>query len=157
DQNCDGVDGVDGDQDGFAATATGGGDCDDKSALTHPGATEVAGDGVDQDCDGVDLCYSDSDGDSYGSAELVASPNLSCVDGGEATSDADCDDTQASSYPGAAESCNGNDDNCDGTADEDLECEEKPPETPSCSQTASSSSPSLLIGLFALALRRRRR
>ncbi|HND34715.1 MAG TPA: putative metal-binding motif-containing protein, partial [Myxococcota bacterium] len=100
----------------------------------------------------------DSDGDSYGSAELVASPNLSCVDGGEATSDADCDDTQASSYPGAAESCNGNDDNCDGTADEDLECEEKPPETPSCSQTASSSSsPTLLIGLFALALRRRRR
>lgn len=54
DQNCDGVDGVDGDQDGYAATATGGGDCDDQSALTHPGAPDVAGDGVDQDCSGAD-------------------------------------------------------------------------------------------------------
>ena len=32
----------------------------------------------------------------------------------------DCDDTQASIYPGAAEVCNGVDDNCDGQVDEDL-------------------------------------
>ena len=32
-------------------------------------------DGVDQDCDGGDLCYIDWDGDSYGSSELVSSPN----------------------------------------------------------------------------------
>lgn len=174
DQNCDGEEDcyVDADGDGHgiserkpssslecvaAGVAPLKDDCDDTNGLVHPEAEEKAADGIDQDCDGGDLCYIDWDGDSYGSSELVSSPNLSCVDGGEATSDADCDDTRASSYPGAAESCNGNDDNCDGTADEDLECEEKPPETPSCSQSASSSPSPLLLGLLALGLRRRRR
>ncbi len=32
----------------------------------------------------------------------------------------DCDDTNAAVYPGAAEVCNGVDDDCDGLADEDL-------------------------------------
>jgi MYXO-CTERM domain-containing protein len=174
DQNCDGEEDCYADADGdghgsmelkpasslscsSAGVAPVDDDCDDSAGLVFPGAEEKPADGVDQDCDGGDLCYSDTDGDSYGSAELVESPNLSCVDGGEATSDADCDDTRASSYPGAAESCNGSDDNCDGTADEDLECEEKPPEGSSCSQSASSSPSPLLIGLLALGLRRRRR
>ena len=30
------------------------GDCDDYNTGRHPGATEVAGDGIDQDCDGAD-------------------------------------------------------------------------------------------------------
>ncbi len=53
DQDCDGVDGIDLDGDGFASSATGGGDCDDERAAVHPGADDPAGDGVDQDCDGV--------------------------------------------------------------------------------------------------------
>jgi hypothetical protein len=36
---------------GYVVDAT---DCDDLVASTHPGATEVADDGVDQDCDGAD-------------------------------------------------------------------------------------------------------
>lgn len=54
DDNCDGVDGVDGDGDGHASKATGGGDCDDSAASVHPGAADSVGDGVDQDCDGAD-------------------------------------------------------------------------------------------------------
>lgn len=41
---------VDADCDGYGGT-----DCDDGNADVYPGATEVCGDGVDQDCDGVDL------------------------------------------------------------------------------------------------------
>jgi hypothetical protein len=53
DQNCDGVDGVDADRDGFASIATGGSDCNDLSASVYPGATDMAGDGIDQNCDGL--------------------------------------------------------------------------------------------------------
>jgi hypothetical protein len=41
---------VDADQDGYTADA----DCDDLNRFAHPGATDVAGDGVDQDCSGAD-------------------------------------------------------------------------------------------------------
>ena len=46
------ADRVDLDDDGYAATGAGGEDCDDTSATTYPGATELPGDGVDADCDG---------------------------------------------------------------------------------------------------------
>jgi arylsulfatase A-like enzyme len=44
---------ADGDGDGYAARF-GGGDCDDRSAEVHPGAEDLAGDGVDQDCEDGD-------------------------------------------------------------------------------------------------------
>lgn len=44
----------DADGDGVENPAWGGNDCDDADAGLYPGATEVAGDGIDQDCDGVD-------------------------------------------------------------------------------------------------------
>ncbi|UQA63777.1 sulfatase-like hydrolase/transferase [Polyangium aurulentum] len=45
---------TDRDGDGMGAHF-GGGDCDEGDGSRHPGATEVAGDGIDQDCDGADV------------------------------------------------------------------------------------------------------
>jgi hypothetical protein len=44
---------VDLDRDGSSAIL-GGGDCDDRDGDLHPGAVDLAGDGIDQDCDGSD-------------------------------------------------------------------------------------------------------
>jgi len=98
DTNCDGIDGIDGDGDGFASSAGGGPDCDDGDASRFPGAVETTGDGIDQDCDGLDAA--DVDGDGY----------VSVLTGGE-----DCNDGDAAIYPGFFEDPDdGIDSNCDG-------------------------------------------
>jgi len=123
---------VDGDSDGWGLDALSavqceqpsgyvadGGDCDDTLSSINPDATETVADGVDQDCDGGDSCYVDSDGDSYGVSSTVGSTDLDCADAGEAGNDSDCDDTSGTINPGSPELCNGADDDCDGTTDED--------------------------------------
>ncbi len=50
DQSCDGVDGHDGDADGFASVTSGGTDCDDTTGEVHPGAFERC-DRQANDCD----------------------------------------------------------------------------------------------------------
>ncbi len=99
-------------------------DCDDYDASVHPGADEVCN-GIDDDCDGsVDedpalgfAFYEDADGDGYGDAstEVVACdpPSSSSV-----LVAGDCDDSAASVHPGASETCNDVDDDCDGDIDE---------------------------------------
>ncbi|MFH1729074.1 MAG: putative metal-binding motif-containing protein [Pseudomonadota bacterium] len=42
---------IDNDEDGYSITA---GDCDDQDPSIYPGATEILGDGIDQDCSGLD-------------------------------------------------------------------------------------------------------
>jgi hypothetical protein len=115
DSNCDDVDGVDGDGDGFAAWTE---DCEDDNASIHPGAVELC-DGVDQDCDGVPSALAggdevDDDGDGF----------LAC---------AECDDASDLRYPGAVELCDGLDTDCDGAlapgdedgdGDGDLACDD---------------------------------
>lgn len=134
-------------------------DCDDTVALVYPGAAEVVADGVDQDCDGGDTCYADADGDGYGSDATQGSANLSCVEGGEASSSADCDDASVSSFPGAAETCNEEDDNCDGNVDEGLDCEAEAGggDKGGCS-TAGTPGRALpaLVGLLLISRSRRR-
>ncbi|MDP2305729.1 MAG: MopE-related protein [Pseudomonadota bacterium] len=126
DYNCDGTVGyVNADGDAFAACA----DCDDSDASVYPGAIEIPGDEIDGDCDGTEVCYKDGDADGVRPNETstVGSPNLSCADRGEApagTPSDDCEDADASAYPGADEFVgDGIDSDCDGGelcyADED--------------------------------------
>ena len=75
DQNCDGVDGVDRDGDGWASQQSGGLDCNDEEPATHPEAPDPGSDEIDQNCDGVD--GTDGDADGYASKE---SGGLDCDD-----------------------------------------------------------------------------
>jgi hypothetical protein len=95
-------------------------DCNDELATVHPGATEIVGDGIDQDCSGDDACYVDADGDGFGTSATVASTSLDCTNAGEAGVPGDCDDASSSVYPGSEELCeDGIDNDCDG---EDRSC-----------------------------------
>jgi hypothetical protein len=107
---------------GYVADNT---DCDDSNNTTYPTASEYC-DGVDNDCDGtidedtaVDALtwYADADSDGYGDASTT---DIECYQPtGYVADDTDCDDTDADTYPGADEWCDGHDDDCDGITDED--------------------------------------
>ncbi len=55
---------------GFVADSM---DCDDSDSTVNPGATEICGDGIDQDCDGLDPACSDCGGTilDLGAGDLV--------------------------------------------------------------------------------------
>ncbi|HQK50361.1 MAG TPA: putative metal-binding motif-containing protein [Myxococcota bacterium] len=100
-------------------------DCNDQSAAVHPGAPEVCN-GIDDDCDevtdpdgspGCQERYLDADRDTWGS--MVAGKQCRCQVGApwDATRGGDCDDGNATVFPGAPEVCDGLDDDCDGNTD----------------------------------------
>ncbi|MFZ5562955.1 MAG: PilC/PilY family type IV pilus protein [Thermodesulfobacteriota bacterium] len=62
-------------------------------------------------------CYADDDGDGYGDpADVVYT--ASCA-AGRVENDDDCDDTNPARWSGALDICDGIDNDCDGTTDED--------------------------------------
>ncbi len=100
-------------------------DCDDGEASTHPGADEYC-DGHDDDCDGttdeddaVDASTWYHDGDSDGFGDAADSTQACAAPAGHLADATDCDDADGSQNPDADEVCNGEDDDCDGTVDED--------------------------------------
>ncbi len=98
-------------------------DCDDGDADINPAGVEIC-DEQDNDCDGLtdeDVSadwYADLDGDGRGSPLLLQSA-CSQPEGYVAADLADdCDDSDATIYPGAAEVCDGIDQDCDGLIDD---------------------------------------
>ena len=97
DQDCDGLDGVDADGDGYASESSGGDDCDDSDSSVYTGAEDTVSDAIDQNCDGIDGV--DADADGYASEDS----------GGD-----DCDDADADRNAGATDDVgDGVDQNCD--------------------------------------------
>ncbi|MBM4353041.1 MAG: hypothetical protein FJ109_04480 [Deltaproteobacteria bacterium] len=100
------------------------GDCDDNNPSVHPGANEFCN-GKDDDCNGqadeegalgCNKLYPDLDFDGFGTGETL------CLCGnpkGYSTVVGDCDDLDAQSKPGGTEQCDGKDNDCDGTVDEE--------------------------------------
>lgn len=106
--------------DGYAALPT---DCNDDSDQISPESPEVCN-AVDDDCDGLtdedfpaNLFFRDEDGDGFGDA---AQPMVTCQAEltGFVTDSADCDDKNASSFPGAEELCDLEDNDCNGVQDD---------------------------------------
>lgn len=105
---------------GYAKDA---GDCDDDDPAVNPGATEILN-GIDDDCDGdIDeglgsTWFLDADGDGYGTPSSTVSATTQPA--GYVDNSSDCDDSRDSVHPGATETLNGIDDDCDGDVDEGL-------------------------------------
>jgi hypothetical protein len=128
----------DGDDDGYGVTgdlkclcaaegvyrATMAGDCKDDNPQVSPGTQELCN-GQDDNCNGqtdeenaagCTVFYKDNDGDSYG----VTSDTKCLCNAAEkytANRGGDCNDADNSVNPGALETCNGKDDNCNGQTD----------------------------------------
>ncbi len=101
------------------------GDCDDSDANVNPNAFDDCG-GIDEDCNGItddfgEEHFLDSDGDGYGldgsQTDFFCSGDAPA---GWSDSNDDCDDSEATTNPGAFELCgDGVDNDCDGEIDTD--------------------------------------
>lgn len=92
-------------------------DCNDNDSSIHPAASEIRGDGIDQDCNGSDLpplntYYQDNDNDGYGNPNESIESESQPI--GYVTDNTDCNDSNSEIHPGSTEIQNSEDDNCDG-------------------------------------------
>lgn len=109
---------------GYVADNT---DCDDAVATNNPAGVEVC-DAVDNDCDGLTdgeddsitdatTWYEDHDRDGYGSASHT---DAGCsAPPGYVADNTDCVDADADISPAATETCDSQDNDCDGLTDDD--------------------------------------
>ncbi|MFH1253147.1 MAG: MopE-related protein [Candidatus Uhrbacteria bacterium] len=97
-------------------------DCNDSNPAVNPLAQEVCN-GLDDDCDGVvdegggalSTWYLDADNDGYGDTYDTVDACAQPV--GYVADDTDCDDSYAAIHPGATETCDNLDNDCDGVTD----------------------------------------
>jgi hypothetical protein len=101
-------------------------DCDPARATAYPGAAELCN-GLDDDCDAAaddgltfSNYYTDADSDGFGATGSTPVSACAPVSGRVLGDSSDCDDSRASVYPGAVETCNQRDDDCDAQVDEGL-------------------------------------
>ena len=92
--------------------------------IHSPGEVLEVCNGLDDDCDGdvdegltIQTYYKDDDGDKYGTATTVQGCRAPA---GYVEATGDCDDTNSNIHPGATETCNGIDDNCNSVVDDGL-------------------------------------
>jgi|GEM_PF-5700488 len=103
-------------------------DCDDSDPGVNPAADEICN-GRDDDCDNLSdeedpglidavSWYEDVDGDGFGDPADVV---VSCGEAGTRVRDgSDCNDGEPAIHPGAEETCDDRDEDCDGVVDEDV-------------------------------------
>ena len=118
---CDGIP-----PSGYVANNT---DCDDASNAVYPGATENCRNlAVDNDCDGDTSAdeatdslayYTDADSDGFGDRNAAGVKSCSPI-AGRSLDNTDCNDTDATAFPGGIERCSnlGVDNDCDGSTAE---------------------------------------
>lgn len=125
---------------------TRGADCDDTDPARSPAFTEVCN-FIDDDCNtliddddpgvtGTSLWYPDADADGYGDGSARTWACVAPV--GALTTSGDCDDADFRDHPGGVETCNDDDEDCDGVVDNLAEgdCAAIPEDTGASSSTA---------------------
>lgn len=112
----------DADQDGYPLAV----DCDDANPDVYPNAPEIC-DGLDNDCNGeaddgltFTIYFEDQDGDGFGNPADTLSNCNGIIPAGFVGNALDCDDSNPNIYFEAPEICDGIDNNCDGSVDEEL-------------------------------------
>jgi hypothetical protein len=99
-------------------------DCAPDDPSVFPGATETCNE-IDDNCDGqvdegvTSTFYADADGDLHGDASVEIQA-CEAPEGYVASPADDCDDADPTTFPGAGERCDGVDNDCDGSVDEDV-------------------------------------
>jgi hypothetical protein len=107
------------DGDGVDSIACGGSDCDDAQPQRFPeNAERCDSENVDEDCNANTFGEQDLDRDGYDDARC-------CNNVGTALElcGSDCDDSNPAAHASEAESCDGDDNDCDGLIDEDVTTE----------------------------------